>query len=281
MTMTHALAVILAHAAAALSLAWLYQGRYSMKPPPIGVINLWDIAFMMVSIVIIPYLYLLLPLWAVAGLLAFETAGVIYLLGEPVLRARALLWLIGLGAAAADIFAAVYFGPANPVFFAVNNAVLVLIVAAVANLWVQSGMKAREVSVLAGALIAYDYIFTSKLPLMADLVTRMDGLPFAPMVAWPAGAAGQYASLGLGDLLMLTAFPIAMRKAYGRTPALIAAALALAAVVFCFQPLSMLQQEIFPFMVILGPLTLAQYLFWSRRRGAERTLIQFLHAEPR
>jgi hypothetical protein len=34
-----------------------------------------------------------------------------------------------------------------------------------------------------------------------------------------------------------------------------------------------------PAMVALGPLTVAQYLFW-RRRGPERTTREYLQAEP-
>jgi len=33
-------------------------------------------------------------------------------------------------------------------------------------------------------------------------------------------------------------------------------------------------------MVILGPLMVAQYLYWRRRTGAERTTQEYLRAEP-
>ena len=36
-----------------------------------------------------------------------------------------------------------------------------------------------------------------------------------------------------------------------------------------------------PAMVALGPLMVAQYLFWARRLGAERTTWQYQQAEPR
>jgi len=35
-----------------------------------------------------------------------------------------------------------------------------------------------------------------------------------------------------------------------------------------------------PAMVAFGPLMVAQYLFWARRLGAERTTWQYLQAEP-
>ena len=36
-----------------------------------------------------------------------------------------------------------------------------------------------------------------------------------------------------------------------------------------------------PAMVALGPLVVAQYVFWSRRRGTERKTWQYQQAQPR
>ena len=38
--------------------------------------------------------------------------------------------------------------------------------------------------------------------------------------------------------------------------------------------------EIFPAMVVLGPLMVLQYAYWRRRCGTERTTWQYLQAEP-
>jgi hypothetical protein len=35
-----------------------------------------------------------------------------------------------------------------------------------------------------------------------------------------------------------------------------------------------------PAMIVLGPLMVAQYLFWERRLGGERTTWQYQQAEP-
>jgi hypothetical protein len=37
---------------------------------------------------------------------------------------------------------------------------------------------------------------------------------------------------------------------------------------------------IFPVMTVLGPLMVGQYLYWRRQRGQERTIWQYLQAEP-
>ena len=50
--------------------------------------------------------------------------------------------------------------------------------------------------------MVYDFVATSRLPLMHDLVTRLAGLPFAPLVAWHTGAGQHGLGVGLGDLLL-------------------------------------------------------------------------------
>ncbi len=79
--------------------------------------------------------------------------------------------------------------------------------------------------------------------------------------------------IGLGDLLLATVFPLVLRKAFGRPAGITAIGLALAAIGML---LALPLQGVFPMMVVLGPLMGLQYLFWSRRRGQERTTWQYL-----
>ncbi|HMN30422.1 MAG TPA: hypothetical protein PKE45_19885, partial [Caldilineaceae bacterium] len=53
----------------ALLLSWRYFRHFHLTRPPIGVFSLGDIAFMLGSIILIPYLYLSIPRWIVATLL--------------------------------------------------------------------------------------------------------------------------------------------------------------------------------------------------------------------
>jgi hypothetical protein len=57
-------------------------------------------------------------------------------------------------------------------------------VVGLSNLWAQSGMKARHVALLVGVVAVYDLSATSLLPLTTDLIGRLAGLPFAPLVIW-------------------------------------------------------------------------------------------------
>jgi hypothetical protein len=147
------------------------------------------------------------------------------------------------------------------------------------NLWAQSGLKARHVAILGGGLAVYDVVATSVLPLMDDLIARLGGLPFAPLVAWEAG--GQRLGIGLGDLLMASVFPLVMRKAFGRRAGWMALAsvLVVTAILLALLALGIVRVTL-PAMVALGPLMVAQYVFWARRLGPERTTREYLEAEP-
>jgi hypothetical protein len=281
LTILPAYLVILGHTAVALVLGWLYFRRYRVTRPPVGVINLADVAMMVGGIILIPYLYLALPPWLVGALLALGTLSVLYFTAEPILRTGWSIWLAVGILAAADVGAALRFGAASMPFFVVNNAALIVVAVGIANLWAQSVMKARDLAVLGAALTLYDFVFTTQLPLMGDLVGRLAELPFAPLVAWPVGGDGRWLGIGLGDLLLATAFPLVMHKAFGRAAGLAALSIALGtlAVVLAL-PERALGWETFPVMLMLGPLIVLQYALWAHRRRRERTTWEYLQAEP-
>jgi hypothetical protein len=272
--------VVLSHVTAAVILAWLYFRRHAMTRPPIGVFNLGDVAVMIGMVILVPFLYLWLPLWAVAGLLALASTSILYFTWEPVLRSARAIWLVTILLACADLFTALL--PAmDPIwFFAINNAVIVISVVGVTNLWAQSGMKAREAAILGAALAVYDLIATSLLPLMNDLFARLEGLPFAPELAWPVNAAGDWLGIGLGDLVLAAVFPLVMRKAFGRDAGIAAMLIGLGAIGLLILSVLVGFVKIFPVMVVLGPLMALQYVYWHQRQKQERTTWQYLEAEP-
>lgn len=265
--MTSALIVLFGAAASALG-GWLYFGRYEMVRPPIGVSGLADVAFAFVAIIIVPILYLVLPTWFVAGLLVLTTFSLIYFLLEPVLP-RLLVWVLSALLVGGDLLAGWQFGMTHPVYLAINNLIVILSVISIANAWASSGTKARDAAVLGAVLILYDFIATAQLSMMGDLFTRLSGLPLAPILAWGNGET--YAAIGLGDLMMLTLFPLTLWKGYGLRAGLIALGIGFAALVLLFVlPIT----TIFPVMVLLGPLMVIQYLWW-RRSGPERRWKEF------
>lgn len=272
--------LVLALSWVAMSLSWLYFRRFKVMRPPIGVFNLIDVAYMMLSIVVVPYLYLLLPVWLVALLLGAAISSVLHLVWEPVLHTGLASWLITLLLVGGDIWASIQFSAGSPGFFAINNLVLVISIVGIANLWAQSGFRARDAALLGTFLAFYDLTATWLLPLTSDILARLSGLPFSPVIGWAVtgvGAAGTgWVGIGVGDLLMATSFPLVMRKGYGRVAGVVAMVAGFGAIaVIALLPTA----SLFPVMIVLGPLMLAQYLFWSRKQGRERTTVQYSQAE--
>ena len=278
--MLTAIMVVFLHAAGGILLGWGYFRRYAITRPPIGVFNLGDIAVMIAGIILVPVLYLALPLWLVVGLLALGAASVVYFAWEPVVRSRPLVWLITLGLVAGDVTAGLHWGVMSSGSLLLNNGVQVIMVVGITNLWAQSGMKARDVALLGAALMVYDFVATTLLGHMDQLFGRLAGLPLMPAFVWQVGD-GRWLGLGLGDVLLAAVFPLVLRKAFGHKAGLVALGMALAVLaVLLLAPLVGLLTGTFPVMVVLGPLMVLQYAYWHRRHGPERTTWQYLQAEP-
>jgi hypothetical protein len=287
-----ALLVVTAYVALTVLAGWAYFRRYRVVRPPLGVVSLTDVAIMLTFIVLVPYLYLTLPLWAVAVVFGLAVLNAIYLTLLPLLRWRWPAASVCFGLVGADVALAVGQGVTSEAFLLVNDIILALVVVGAANLWAQSGMKARDVTILGAALAVYDVIATWQLPVMVDLLNRLSQLPLFPMIAWPIGpgevpgaGSGDVLShilgVGLGDILLATVFPLTMRKAFGRSAGLMAVAVTLATVVGALIALeARLVTTGIPVMTFLGPLMIVQYAYWLRARQGERTTWQYLQAEP-
>jgi hypothetical protein len=272
--------VVLAISFGTVALGSLYFRRWQQTRPPVGVFNLGDIAFMLGSIVVLPLLYLVMPTWLLVGMMALGALSAIYFAAEPILKSASACWLLiallGIGEGWAGFVA----DPAGLALVILNNGVIVVAVVGVANLWVQSGIRARDAAILGGALCVYDLVATSLLPLMSDLMTRVATMPFGPVVAWKDETSGLEALIGMGDLLLATMFPLVMRKGYGRTAGQVAFVASCASIVAPSGLDLIYPVSIFPVMTVLGPAMVIQHLWWSRRTGAERTTWQYLQAEP-
>lgn len=265
--------------AATILLGWDYWCRYRVSRPPIGVMTLGDVLVLVAGIILIPHLYLALPGWLVSAILALGSLGILQLLLEPVLPAPSLSWVVAGGLVGAETLLAARAGTSSLAYLALNDLVLILLVVGVTNLWAQSGLKAHDLAVLAAVLTVYDLTATALLPLTTELIERLAGLPFTPLLMWPTPDDG-WLGLGLGDLLLATVGPLVLRKAFGRTAGILAIVIALVTIgVVLTLPLLGLLRGAFPVMVVLGPLLIGQNAFWMHRRGSERTMSAYLAAE--
>jgi hypothetical protein len=262
--------VIVLIPAVAILLGVFYFLRVEVDRPPVGVYTLGDVMVMMTAVLVIPVVYLALPSSAVATVLGLMTVFAIQITLAPLLSGRVAL-LVAFGAAALDL---VLFLSASTAATAWNNALLLILVIGVCNLYVQSGIKARDVAVFASLLAGYDLVATTLLPTMGDFLRKVIDLPFAPVFAGWGGP--DPVVIGLGDVLMFVLWTLVSFKAFGRDAGWLAAgaSLALAATLVLAMRTGLLTEP-FPVMVPAGPLMALQYLFWRRVRGPERTMAAY------
>ncbi|MGC0418163.1 hypothetical protein [Embleya sp. AB8] len=251
-----------------------YLTRVRMTRPPVGVYTWGDTAFMCVAVVVVPLVYLALPSWVVVVVFGLVLCTAVQFTLAPVVGGRTA-WLVALAGAAATGATA---GRPLPVMIA-TDVLLVVAVVGVANVWVQSGMRAAHVAFFAGGLACYDVIATTLTSVMSRFATQVQDLPFAPALALTRGE--HPVSLGLGDVLMLVLYPLVSAKAFGRAAALVAAGVGLAvtgvvSVLFARDVLT----AGFPLLTALGPLIVAQYVYWRRATGGERSVARWRSGDP-
>jgi hypothetical protein len=250
-----------------LGLAYFRYCR--MTRPPIGVFNITDVIIALSIIILAHFLYVVLPLWIAVGLFALAVFSALYYTLEPLFHARSLALLVSGVLIVADIGAAQIFGTKNNGFFLVNDLVILLVIIGVSNLWVQSGLKVRDVVIFSILLAIFDVCATALSPLTFTLFARLQSAPLTPALAWMSN--GSILGGGLGDFLLVTVFSLALYKAFGRTAGIINILFSL----LLIASLLLIDQQ-WPGMIFLAPLMLGQYLFWHRRHPQERTMQYYL-----
>ena len=162
---------------------------------------------------------------------------------------------------------------------AINNAALLAVVGVV-NLWAQSGLRARDVAILAGALTIYDVVFTTQLPLMADLFHHLRRPPVRPVGELADRRRRGPVEHRPGRPPPRAVSPLVLRKAFGKAAGPVAMATTGRNRGHAGAGRPGPGTVELPADGRLGPLIIVQYVYWTRRRGRERTTRQYLQAEP-
>ncbi|HEV3171708.1 MAG TPA: hypothetical protein VGZ32_15260 [Actinocrinis sp.] len=263
--------------------ALTYFRRVRIERPAIGTFNGRDIGILFVFLVTLPTLYLLLPRWALTGFLALTFLASLSIGFRP-LFSPGPLWLgIGVLLGANIWIARTMLGTVAgwQLFWAENSVVVLLGAVAVANLYVQGGMKLRHVAWFALLLAGYDLAFTAVVPVTNDLAQEFLGFPLDPSMGMRMGFDN--ASIGLGDLLVYALFTVAAYKAYGRVGA--STALGLVAVFGAALPalapllinfVDARTDVLVPAQTWFGPAAFLGYRWLRHRYGRERTTQEFL-----
>ncbi len=263
--------------AAGILLGWVYFRRWRISRPAIGVVNRFDIFFLLVGIILITFLYTLLPAPVTAVLLALGITSVLYSVWEPMFPSRALTWLATFGLVVLDLATAILWR-GSALAAAANNLALLIAAAGMANLWAQSGMRLGDLSIFSALLAVYDTLSTLILPTQTSLYWRLVGMPFAPLIAWPSPKG--WLAFGLGDLIVMCLYPLVMRKAYGRPAGIAAVLLDMGVVAFLLAlSVSGILKIFFPVMALLGPIVVVHYLIYRSKGYQERTMRQYIQED--
>ncbi|HEV7655354.1 MAG TPA: hypothetical protein VGP36_11580 [Mycobacteriales bacterium] len=277
-------AVVLFGAIATCLFATGYLRRVRLERPAVGTFNGRDVVVLFVFIVALPMLYLILPHWALTSFLVITFVASLSIGYRPVV-APAPLWAgIGLLLGANIWIARTSLGTVGgwQVYWAETSVIVLLGASAVANLYVQGGMRLRHVAWFALFLAFYDFTFSQLIPLTPLLADAFIGYPLDPSIGMRLGIYN--ANIGIGDLLVYALFTIAALKAYGRRAWRVALA-----VVIVFgslgpglAPLVLdavtrgSNNFVVPAQTFFGIPAFLVYLWMRRRWGPERTVQEFL-----
>jgi hypothetical protein len=259
--------LLLAGAVLTTGVAALYFRRVRMPRPAVGRFTGSDVAIMTVLLIALPFGYIHLPTPVLVAVFGVLFLVVIQTALAPVLGGRT-----GLLVAVAGCGLVLAFGLTHHAALLMwgNDALIVVAVTGVVNLWVQTGMTAAQVAALSAVLALYDLVATGLTSFTASFFSRISAEAFAPALAASHGTTP--VALGLGDCLMLALWPLAATKAYGRAAGWIGAVAGLAAVaaVEAGSAAGWITGNV-PILTIIGPLAVVQWAYWRLRIGAERT----------
>lgn len=271
-----AVPVTLVYVLAVSLCALAFLRRFTLDRPPIGVFNGRDVATLYIFIIGLPALYVVLPQWALTGFLIVTFAAALSIGYRPVVP-RAFLWptiglLIGVNIWIAQTMLGTVAG--WQLLLLENSLVVGLAAIAIANLYVQGGMRLMHVAWFALTLGIYDIAF---LRFTVELADSFIGKPLNPSMGMRMGLFN--VDIGLGDLLVYALFTLAAYKAYGAKAARTAIGVitVFGTLLPTVAPLVISEvtrgngNAVTPAQIFFGPAALVTYLLLKRRYGPERT----------
>lgn len=275
--------VAMAGAVLACALAMYYFRRVQIERPPIGTFNFRDITILLTVILLLPFLYAALPAWAITCFLCVTFAGSLSFGYRPVLR-PALVWpLIGLllGANIYESHRMMGTVLGWQVWWFELDILVIAAVVAVANLYIQGGMRLQHVMYFVVGLAVYDLFSVFVVNVTAVLVANFLGQPLDPMFGMRIGV-NNYA-IGIGDLLVYAVFTLACFKAYGKVAARVAVGISIVfgaagppLAGFALLLIDYRGDILVPAQALFAPAAVVAYLWMRRRYGRERTMAEYL-----
>lgn len=263
--------------------ALYYFRRYRIERPPIGTFNGRDITILLAIILALPFLYAILPAWAITCFLCLTFAASLSI-GYQRLVNPALFWgglglLLGANIYESHFMMGTVIG--WQVWWIELDTLVILGAVSVANLYIQGGMRLKHVALFALALAAYDVFSTLVINVTAVLVEEFVGQPLDPTFGFRFQATNY--GIGIGDLLVYALFAVACYKAYGQRAARLAVRIAVVfgAVAPSLCPLVIALIDfrndiLVPSQLFFAPVAFVAYLWMKRKYGRERTMAEYL-----
>ena len=261
----------------------LYYFRHvRQERPPVGTFNGRDIAILLALIIVLPFLYAALPGWAITCVLALTFAAALSI-GYRLVWGAVPVWL-GIGVlVGANIWTShTLMGTTTgwELWWVELDILVALGAIAVANLYVQGGMKLKHVAWFGLMLALYDAGSTLVVNVTAVLVEDFIGHPLDPTFGI-RGGVNNY-GIGIGDLLFYALFVVASYKAYGKAAARLAFGVMVvfgAAAPSLFPLIHDLvdfrNDVVIPSQLFFAPAAFLCYLWMRHRYGRERTMAEY------
>lgn len=264
-------------------IAFAYMRRYALARPPVGVFNGRDVVALYAFIIGLPLLYIIMPPWLLLGFLILTFCSALSIGLRPVLP-RGYIWpLIGLLAGLDIWLMRTVAGTVRgwQIELAVNSLLVMCLAVAVANLYVQGGMKVKHVALFALSLGVYDYVF---LGFTRELADSFFGHPLNPAMGMRYGLVS--VDIGLGDLLVYALFTLTLLKAWGKKPMIIGlGVITLFGAIIPSSAVLLIStfdrgggNVVTPAQMFFGPAAILTYLWMRRRYGTERTIAEYYAA---
>jgi hypothetical protein len=267
-------------------LALLYFRRVRLERPALGVFNARDILLILVFILSLPFLYLVLPSYVLTGMLALTFSSALYIALRPFLRPLYLWPLVAFLLVGDIVVTRTLMGTTQgwQVYWVFNNVIVLGAVVGISNLYVQGGMRMRQVVWFSFILACYDLFFDLVVPVSAHLADRFHGQPLDAAMGW---ISGSYSSnLGIGDILIFALFTISAYKGFGRKGMFAS----IVTICLCGALLPSLSSLMIlplvrggigitiPVQTFFGPFAVLTY-YLLRRSGPERSMARWMSAE--
>ena len=265
--------------------ALVYFRHVRLPRPPIGTFNGRDLGVLAIFIVALPLLYVALPPGVLTAFLMLTFFSALMIALRPLASARVLLVAVPalLTANLAVTRAMDDFAAGLQVYWVLNSVIVVIAAVGVANLYVQGGLKLRQIAWFTVFLGIYDVVFTRFIPLTPELAVALQGRPLDPSVGFAAG--GLNANIGLGDLLVFCLYSTAAFRGFGRRGVVISLVVIVAFGAVAPSVTPLLVPGLFgttaaafvPVMTLFAPAAVLGYL-WLSRTAPERSLLHWLGA---